>query len=128
LRAQAVSVATSSIIIGRELVSENEDDRPPWHEAQAIDLIGAIVLIGVTHIKPDGDAQEQMFGVVQSADEIKGFEVALLGSRNGQTYRLPPDLRNFFAARPGKYRLRSTGEIVTDPDFTCSWTVYPSSQ
>jgi len=36
---------------------------------------------------------------------------------------LPPDLRAFQDAPPGEYRLRSTGEVVVDPDFISSWTI-----
>ena len=106
-------------------MSDSHDDRPAWHDDQAAELIGLTVLIGVTRVGPEGDLQEQMFGVVRSADSVKGFEVELMGSRLGEAYWLPPDLSNFFAAPPGEYRLRSTGEVVSDPDFTCSWTLYP---
>jgi len=54
----------------------------------------------------------------------KGIEIALEGSRAGETYRLPPDMRAFFPATKGEYRLRSTGEVVVDPDFfTTTWSV-----
>ena len=40
-----------------------------------------------------------------------------------ETYTLPPDLRNYEPAAPGEYRLRSTGEVVADPDFISNWTI-----
>ncbi len=46
---------------------------------------------------------------------------------SGGHYDLPPDVRTFEEARPGEYRLRSTGEIVVDPDFTSTWIVNLSS-
>lgn len=103
------------------------DQRPAWNEEQAAKLIGAKVLIGITRMRSEGSEQEQMFGVIKSANARDGFEVALDGSRKGQTYWLPPDLRNFSPAEPGEYRLRSTGETVTNPDYTSTWTIQPSA-
>jgi hypothetical protein len=42
----------------------------------------------------------------------------------------PPDhwdeeMAASLVARPGEYRLSSTGEVVADPDFTAAWTVTP---
>lgn len=98
---------------------------PAWNDAQAAKLVGATVLIGITRLDASGAEQEQMFGVVRSADARDGFEVLLEGARSGETYWLPPDLRNFVPAPPGEYRLRSTGEVVTDPDYTSTWTIQP---
>jgi hypothetical protein len=36
---------------------------------------------------------------------------------------LPPDTRAFQKASPGEYRLKSTGEVVADPDYTAMWTL-----
>ena len=110
------------------MAMDEQDERPSWDDEQAEELIGATVLIGITRLGDDGYEQEQMFGVIRSANPRNGFEVALAGSREGQTYWLPPDLRSFSLAAPGEYRLRSTGETVTNPDFTSTWTVGPPVQ
>ena len=55
---------------------------------------------------------EQFFGTVMGADPDEGITLRLEGSRWGELYTLPPDLRAFFAAPPGTYRLRETGEVV----------------
>ena len=104
------------------------DARPAWDDQQAEELVGATVLIGITRLQADGSDQEQMFGIVRSANARGGFEIALEGSRKGETYWLPPDLRNFFLAPPGEYRLRSTGEVITNPDFTSTWTIQPPTR
>jgi hypothetical protein len=83
------------------------------------------VLIGITRVRDDGSETEQMFGVIVSVNARHGFEIALQGLRKGETYWLPPDLRNIFPAPPGEYRLRSTGEIVINPDYTSTWTINP---
>lgn len=102
----------------------NVGERPIRDEQHADRLIGATVLIGLTRVHPDGaQSQEQMFGVIRSANSRDGFEILLSGTRAGETYWLPPDPLKLVAAPSGEYRLRSTGEVVTDPDFTTSWIV-----
>ena len=96
-----------------------------WDQDAAEAMIGAVVLIGITHRLPDGEMQEQMHGVIHDMDETNGFGIILSGAREGESYRLPPDLGSFQPAPPGEYRLRSTGETVVDPDYTSQWTVEP---
>lgn len=47
----------------------------------------------------------------------------LEGPKFGSAYWLPPDVRPFTVAARGEYRLRSTGEVVVDPDLTATWVV-----
>src|SRR5690349_7397781 len=86
-------------------------------------MVGKIVLIGLTYHDGHGKTteQKQLHGRIVSADERHGFKVELAGSNKGQTYRLPPDLRPFRNAARGEYRLRSTGEVVVNPDLVCNW-------
>jgi hypothetical protein len=101
------------------------DSRPEWDSEAAEVMIGAVVLIGITRRSPAGDEQEQMHGVIQSVDPDNGVEIILSGAREGETCRLPPDLGSFQPAPPGEYRLRSTGEVVVDPDYISQWTIEP---
>lgn len=98
------------------------DGRPEWDHAQAAKLLGSTVLVGLTFEEPAGQRQEQFFGTVMSADPHEGITLRLEGSRSGEFYTLPPDVRSFSPARPGECRLRSTGEVVVDPDYTTTWT------
>jgi len=102
-----------------------EAERPVWDEVFAAELVGSLVLVGITHEDPAGPRQEQFHGVVEAADPERGITLRLRGSRDGDLYYLPPDLRSFAPAAPGSYRLRSTGEVLIDPDFTTSWTINP---
>jgi len=104
------------------------EDRPIWDAARADDLLGATVLVGLTRRTPSGDEQEQFYGVVLSVNASRGITLRLEGERDGETYDLPPDLKAFDPAPPGEYRLRSTGEVVVDPDYLTSWTVDPPKQ
>jgi hypothetical protein len=101
-------------------------ERPQWDDALGADLLGAIVLVGITRGSPEGDTQEQFFGTVERAD-ANGVELRLGGMREGDTYHLPPDPRAFYPAQPGSYRLRSTGEVLENPDFTATWTITTGS-
>lgn len=94
-----------------------------FDEAVAASLIGKYVLVGISVEDKRGDFKrdEQFHGVVLSADRKSGIEVALRGSREGQTKTLPPATNVWQPASKGSYRLRSTGEDVIDPDFTATW-------
>ena len=101
------------------------DERPSWDRELATKLEGATVLVGITYHEPTGDRQEQFFGTVMSADSERGILLQLEGNCAGEVRTLPPDLGAFSPAAPGTYRLRETGEIITDPDYTSSWSITP---
>lgn len=102
-----------------------EDDRLLWDEIFADRLVGATVLVGLTRRLPTGDQHEQFYGAVVAADPTDGVALRLKGKRAGEIYHLPPDLRALAPAPSGEYRLRSTGEVVVDPDYVTNWTVDP---
>ncbi len=104
-------------------MSEEEAAPPVWDDTRALAMIGAKVLIGITYVDGAGSRQEQMFGHVISADSGNGFEVQLEGSRAGDIFWIPPDLEAFDKAEPGCYELKTTQEVVVDPDYTTTWTV-----
>lgn len=91
----------------------------------AEDLIGRTVLIGLSYLDASGAVvrQVQLYGRIETASERSGIVVRLQGERAGETYDLPPDFSRLRPAPPGEYRLRSTGEVVVDPDFLTEWFV-----
>jgi hypothetical protein len=99
---------------------------PPWDQEEADGLVGQLVLAGMTYLAADGKtvtSQIQCWGRIVSA-KSEGIAIACEGKTwAGQTMMLPPHLSAFQAARPGGYRLRSTGETIEDPDLTTSWTI-----
>jgi len=97
--------------------------RPPFDSRRAAALIGKYVIVGVTDYDFERRvlAQRQVHGVVVVADAERGVAISLKGQHLGETVWLPPDLRSVKRARPGEYHLRSTGEVITDPDFVCTW-------
>ena len=84
------------------------------------DLIGKRVIIGITRRTHNEQivAEEQLHGIVTSMDNVIHVRLA-----SGKDFTLPPAPETFQRAAPGHYRLRSTGEVVIDPDFTSSWSV-----
>ncbi|AGU53742.1 hypothetical protein VAPA_2c11880 [Variovorax paradoxus B4] len=52
-----------------------------------------------------------------------GILLSLDGQRTGEQFKLPPDTRSFQEVGPGEYRLRSTGEVVVNPDFTVTFSI-----
>ncbi len=102
----------------------HDEDPPVWDPDLAFELTGAEVLVGITHRGAETERYEQMFGIAEIVDRESGIAIRLSGKRRGELYWLPPDLRSFRKAAPGSYRLRSTGEVVVDPDFVAKWIVH----
>ena len=88
---------------------------------QANELVGKSILIGVRYVDHEGVEahRAQMHGVVVAASQVQ-VEVSLRGERHGTTFKLPPDPRFFSQAKPGTYTLRSTGEVVVNPQLLCT--------
>lgn len=102
-----------------------DDGRPVFDQERAAALVGKRVLIGLTYHDHDDKflEQRQVYGIVVSVDARKGFVIEPQGETSGETFRLPPDMRSLQEAEPGEYRLRSTGEVVVDPDYLCTWII-----
>ena len=97
-----------------------------FDSTKAKELIGKYILVGVTYIDPDGEleSQKQLHGTVKRASEKEGIIVQLQGTYQGEEWNMPPDTSSITKAESGEYTLESTGEIVTDPDFLCTWEVH----
>ena len=93
-----------------------------FNEIAAQQIIGKCVVVGVTYTD-DADRpvdQTQFDGRVVRANAQEGL---VLVRPSGEEVRLPPFLKALQKASPGEYRLRSTGEVVVNPDYTCTWSV-----
>ena len=120
-----MTLGCSNNIVNTAMSNVNNTEKPTFDLERAKTMINKRVLIGLTYYDHKGTfiEQKQMHGKIISVDDGSGLEIELEGSHKGETYSLPPDLRPFQEAKPGEYRERSTGEIVVDPDFLCSWIV-----
>ena len=85
------------------------------------DLIGKTILIGLTYYTADNIfiEQKQHWGTVIEANATQ----ILVKLNNGEIFTLPPDLSSTNIAPPGEYRLRSTGEIIMNPDYLTTWNI-----
>ena len=86
------------------------------------------VLVALTIKVRDAAVQEtvensQYCGEIASISYEQGITVAVPG---GREHELPPDLSMLEPASPGRYTLRPTGEVVTDPDYVTRWIVVES--
>ena len=91
------------------------------NRAQA--LLGKNVLIGLSYY----DHNEELLEQIQLHGHIIGIDdtvVTVKLSGSGEEITFPPDLSAFREASPGDYTLRSTGEVVTNPDFLAQWSIY----
>jgi hypothetical protein len=97
-------------------------------------IVGKTILAGFGIVDENRKelSRMQFHGVIIAADATKGISVRINGAPdisplhvNNGVVVLPPDLRIIQPAPPGTYRLASTGEEVTDPDYLSSFTVRP---
>jgi hypothetical protein len=82
------------------------------------DILGSIVIVGLTYVDPKGqyEGQIQIYGVVTVADKAQGIAVECHGQIwNGQEHWLPPLTSALHKAEPGRYRLCSTDELIGRP-------------
>ena len=101
-----------------------DQERPVWDEELARRLKGRLVLVGLTYFDESGTLVEQreFFGHVVSANRQSGILLRLEGRQVGEQYNLPPNTRALVEASRGKYTLKTTGEMVVDPDFTVMYS------
>lgn len=85
------------------------------------ELIGKVLLIGLSYYLPDGGFIEdkQLYGRVTGADD----SCITITQTNGEEFSIPPDLSAIEKAAPGDYTLRSTNEVVRNPDYLASYSV-----
>jgi hypothetical protein len=83
---------------------------------------GKILLVGITLLDENEELIEQIqvYGPIIRIDE-KGVIIKRNGC--GSEFGIPSDFNNINEAKPGEYKLRSTGELVVNPDYISSWTV-----
>jgi hypothetical protein len=87
-------------------------------------FIGKYLLVGITRTTNKGKVltQQQLHGVIVNAT-AQAIELELAGVHEGETWRMPPILEELTPARRGRYELKTTGEVVEDPDFTFTLTM-----
>jgi len=90
-------------------------------------LINKIMLVGITLLDERDELIEQV-QVYGPIIRVSSEGIVILRNGTGAEFTIPPDFEYVSEAQPGEYRLRSTGEVVIDPDYTSSWTVRGASR
>jgi hypothetical protein len=93
---------------------------------KAKEILGKYILIGITYLDGNGEleSQQQLHGTITSVDENEGILIVLGGKNEGEEWNMPPDTNCITTADPGEYKLRTTGEVVKNPDYLCTWEVH----
>jgi hypothetical protein len=94
---------------------------PIFTPEQAWEMQGKLVMVGLSRLDASGNLieQTQFHGTVVRVNPKEGIVLQL---DDGSERSLLPDFRSFLKALPGEYREHSTGLVVVNPDFLCSYT------
>jgi len=84
---------------------------------------GRVILVGVTRLAKDGSYTQEQFAGLASIEDQQTYALVRIDCDDGQVREYPFDARTLQRAAPGEYRLRSTGKVITNPDFLMTWTV-----
>ena len=103
---------------------EYDGTLPPLDDAKVEEMIGKLVLVGVTRYGGDGQVKglEQYAGTVLRISVAEG--VVLADENDGHERYLLPMLDQYQPAEPGEYRMRTSGMIVVDPDYPATWDLH----
>ena len=90
-------------------------------------LVGKSLLVGVTVLDESANVIEQfqVYGDIVRAD---GEGITFFREHSSTEFSIPPSFSNVIEADAGEYRLRSTGELVENPDYLTTWTIYDGSR
>lgn len=101
--------------------ARKRDDTEDEKEITFDELIGKVLLVGITYYTHDNEyiEQKQFYGTVTEANET----LICFTQKDGTEFTLPPDLSSTKRAPKGEYKLRSTGEVVIDPDYLATWNL-----
>ena len=88
-------------------------------------LLGKYLLVGLTYLDKDNNLikREQVHGTILRINKQEGI---VIECPSGSEFKLPPDLSALSKAQSGDYRLKSTGEIVVNPDYLCTYNLHSS--
>ena len=86
--------------------------------------VGKRALIGITYVRPGGEAieQRQWHGVVEA---VRPGNVGIRRADTGELEWVPADREAFGPGLDAEYRLRSTGEVVASPDLVAAFVYEP---
>ncbi len=117
---------SASLNLYEELAMNTWDDTvsTAFDDDFADGFIGKYLLVGITRTSHSGQilSQQQLHGIILTATS-EAIELELEGVNAGKIWRMPPMLEDLAPAKAGRYELKTTGEVVDDPDFTYTLTL-----
>ena len=83
-------------------------------------IIGKTILLGMTYL----DKEENVLNRTQFCGTVvRANDQEIVIEKDKEEFYLPPDLSSIRVAPEGEYKLRSTGEIIVNPNLLTTWTV-----
>ncbi len=84
------------------------------------DYLNRVVLVGASWVNQEDRVvrQREFYGTIESIDPDRGIDLRL---PDGELFTLPPYTGALQPAEPGEYTLRSTREVVQNPDYLVVW-------
>jgi len=84
--------------------------------------IGKTIVIGINFFSSEDQLieQYQTSGVI---DKITRMKICIKREDGLNVFTLPNDDRAMKIAEPGDYRERSTGKVISNPDYIAQWAV-----
>lgn len=97
-------------------------------QEKAAAMVGKHLLVGISHMNTDDSihAVEQFHGPILRINNEEGL--VFMRMDNGKEMSLPPDLDAYEPAEKGEYALKSTGEVISNPDLIAAWSLYPDEE
>jgi len=80
-------------------------------------------LVGITHLLDDGSYEQEQFAGKATIRDEEDYCLVEVSCTDGEVRQYPFDRRSLERAPKGEFRLRSTGEVIQNPDFLMTWEV-----
>lgn len=81
-----------------------------------------VFLIGLTFINKEGELIEQ-YQTHGNVSELTNEGLIRIKRKDNTIFQMPYDKETIKKAEKGEYRLRTTKEIITNPDFIMTWEI-----
>jgi hypothetical protein len=88
---------------------------------------GKLFLVGLTFLDKDGNLIEhyQTYGLVE---ELTDDGLVIIKRPEGTVFQMPYDNKNITLAEKGEYKLKSNGQILSNPDYIMTWQITVKAQ
>ena len=97
------------------------NSRPSQTPSAFDSLLGKTLLIALIIIPVMASFSSRSSFSVHSTEITRRRGIVIRDEITASEYCLPLDLDNIHPAKKGEYRLRASGRVVTDPDYTTVW-------